>query len=308
VRDEKILVTGPTGVVALPVAQALSADNEVWGAARFTDQAAKAQLEEAGVHCVAIDLVDGDLSALPDDFTYILNFAVLKTDEWGRDLDGNAGGVAFLMEHCQGAKAFLHCSSTAVYQANGHHAFTEDDPLGDNHRVLEKLFGSGQTYSISKIAAEAVARYGARRWKLPTTIVRLNVPYGANGGLPAINLDMMVAGMPVPVHPDAPSRYNPIHEDDIMATIPGLMAAASVPATIVNWGGEPATIEEWCTYLGELTGLEPAFRSTDQWIESVTVDLTRMHDLVGPTKVDLKDGLGRMVQARHPELLKRRLP
>lgn len=302
--NEKILVTGATGVVALPVAQALAAGNEVWGVARFKDQAAKERLEASGVRCVAIDLVDGDLSALPTDFTYVLNFAVLKTDDWGRDLDGNAGGVAFLMEHCQGAKAFLHCSSTAVYQPNGHHAFAEDDPLGDNHRVLEKLFSSGQTYSISKIAAEAVARYGARRWQLPTTIVRLNVPYGVNGGLPAINLDMMIAGMAVPVHPDAPSRYNPIHEDDIVAMIPGLLAAASVPATIVNWGGEPATIEDWCAYLGEITGLEPTFNATDHWIESVTIDLTRMHELVGPTRVDLKDGLRRMVEARHPELLK----
>jgi UDP-glucuronate 4-epimerase len=305
VKQEKILVSGPTGVVGLPVARALAADNEVWAAARFTDQAGRARLESAGVRCVAIDLVDGDLTALPDDFTYVLNFAVMKTGDWNRDLDGNAGGLALLMEHCQGAKAFLHCSSTAVYQPNGHHAFKEDDPLGDNHRVLAELFSSsGQTYSISKIAAEAVARYGAKRWKLPTTIVRLNVPYGPNGGLPAINLDMMVGGMPVPVHPDAPSRYNPIHEDDIIATIPALVAAASIPATVVNWGGEPATIEEWCGYLGELTGIEPAFRTTDKWIESVTVDLTRMHNLAGPTKVNLKDGLRRMVQARHPELLK----
>ncbi len=303
-KDEKVLVTGPTGVVGLPVVAALAPDNEVWAAARFTDRAAKANLEAAGVHCAAIDLVDGDLSALPQDFTYVLNFAVLKSGQWGPDLDGNAGGVAFLMEHCQAAKAFLHCSSTAVYQANGHHPFAEDDPLGDNHRVLEKLFSPvNQTYSISKIAAEAVARYGARRWEIPTTIARLNVPYGPNGGLPAINLDMMVGGHPVPVHPDAPSRYNPIHEDDIVAMIPRLLAAASVPATVVNWGGDPATIEDWCAYLGELTGLEPVFKPTDQWIESVTVDVSRMHDLIGPTTVDLKDGLRRMVEARHPELL-----
>ena len=36
-RGSKILVTGPTGQVGLPVAMALAADNEVWGAARFTD-------------------------------------------------------------------------------------------------------------------------------------------------------------------------------------------------------------------------------------------------------------------------------
>ena len=299
----KILVTGATGQVALPVAEALAPDNEVWAIARFRDTTARQRLEAAGVRCVTVDLVAGDLTGLPDDFTYVLNFAVAKAGRWGADLDGNAGGVGFLMEHCRRATAFLHCSSTAVYQPNGHHTFSEDDPLGDNHRVFEAFMPFMQTYSISKIAAEAMARYGARRWELPTTIARLDVPYGDNGGWPAIHLDLMLAGIPVPVHTDAPSRFNPIHEDDIVATIPALLAAAAVPATVVNWGGEPATIEEWCAYLAELTGIEPQLMSTDQTIESVTVDLTRMHELVGPTKVDLRDGLRRMVAARHPELL-----
>jgi nucleoside-diphosphate-sugar epimerase len=303
VSGTKILVTGATGQVALPVAEALAPDNEVWAIARFTDKAARQRLEGAGVRCVAVDLVVGDLNALPDDFTYVLNFAVTKAGQWGPDLDGNAGGVGFLMEHCRSARAFLHCSSTGVYQPNGHRAFREDDPLGDNHRVFEAFLPYMQTYSISKIAAEAMARFGARRWQLPTTIARLDVPYGDNGGWPAVHLDLMLGGIPVPVHTDAPSRYNPIHEDDIIATIPGLLAAAAVPATVVNWGGEPATIEEWCGYLAELVGLEPQLISTDQTIESVTVDLTRMHELVGPTKVDLREGLRRMVVARHPELL-----
>ena len=34
--------------------------------------------------------------------------------------------------------------------------------------------------------------------------------------------------------------------------VPGLLGAASVPATVVNWGGdEAASIEEWCGYLSE---------------------------------------------------------
>lgn len=298
------LVTGATGQVALPVAEALAADNEVWAVARFTDQAARARLERAGVRCIIADFVNGDFSFLPNDFTYVLNFAVSKAGHWDADLDANAGSVGLLMEHCRSATAFLHCSSTAVYQPNGHRVFKEDDPLGDNHRVYEAFLPSMQTYSISKIAAEAMVRYGARRWSVPTTIARLSVPYGDNGGWPAIHLDMMLGGVAVPVHPNAPSRYNPIHEDDIIATIPGLLAIASVPPTVVNWGGEPATIEDWCTILGELTGIEPEMVTTDQTLDSVTVDLSRLHELVGATKVDLRDGLRRMVSARHPELLR----
>jgi nucleoside-diphosphate-sugar epimerase len=294
-EGEKVLVAGATGQVARPLTLALAGRNEVWATARFRDPAARRTLEDAGVTCVAADLADGDLGVLPRDFGYVLNFSVMKTNDWGRDLDGNAGGVAALMHHCRGMRAFLHCSSTAVYQPDGHRAFAETDPLGDNHRVWRFM----ETYSIAKIAAEAMARGLARQLEIPTTIARLSVPYGDNGGWPAIHVDMIRGGLPIPVHVDAPSVYNPIHEDDIVAMVPAMLAAAAVPATIVNWGGEDAvSIEEWCAYLGELTGREATFQPTDQTIASVTVDLTRMHELVGHARVPWREGFARMVAAR----------
>ena len=63
-----------------------------------------------------------------------------------------------------------------------HAVFAEDHPLGDNHRIWASSMPVMQTYSIGKIAAEAVARFGARRWNLPTTIARLAVPTGTTGG------------------------------------------------------------------------------------------------------------------------------
>lgn len=294
-QGEKVLVAGATGQVALPLTLALAGDNEVWATARFSDPTARQTLESAGVTCVAVDLVDGDVGVLPNDFGYVLNFLVMKTNDWGRDLDGNAGGVAALMHHCPGVRAFLHCSSTAVYQPDGHRAFAETDALGDNHRVWPFL----ETYSISKIAAEGVARSLARQLGVPTTIARLNVPYGDHGGWPAVHVDMILGRVPIPVHVDAPSVYNPIHEDDIIAMVPAMLAAASAPATVVNWGGEDAvSIEEWCAYLGELIGLEPTLQATDQTIGSVTVDLSRMHALVGHAKVPWREGFARMVAAR----------
>ena len=160
------------------------------------------------------------------------------------------------------------------------------------------------TYSISKIAAEAVVRTEARQLGLPTTIARLNVPYGDNGGWPAFHLEMLLAGIPVMVHPDRPNLFNPIHEDDIIASVPGLLAAASVPATIVNWGGDQQVdLEEWVTDLAEMVGIEAAFDITDGTIGGVTVENTRRLELLGPTTVDWRDGIRRMVAAQHPELL-----
>jgi UDP-glucuronate 4-epimerase len=299
-RDKSIVVTGVTGQVAEPVAIALAKENQVVGAARFRDEVARRRLEEAGVRCVPIDLATGDVGDLPADADFVINFAVSKSNDWDRDLQANSGGLAWLMEHHQHAAAFLHCSTTGVYKPLGHHVFAEEDELGDNHGVWPFL----RTYSICKIAAEATARWAAERFRLPTTVARLSVPYGDRGGWPAIHLEMMLNGSEIPVHLDAPSVYHPLHEDDIIAMIPGLLDAATSPATTVNWGGDQAvSIEEWCDYLSDLTGVPVRFSPTRDTIDSVQIDLTRMHQLVGTTTVGWRDGMHRMVAARHPELL-----
>jgi UDP-glucuronate 4-epimerase len=297
-----IVVTGVTGQVGGPVATALAKDNEVIGAARFRDEAARQSLEAAGVRCVPVDLSTGDVGGLPADADIVLNFAVAKSNQWELDLMANGGGLAWLMEHHQGAEAFVHCSTTGVYKPLGHHVFKEEDELGDNHGVWPFL----RTYSICKIAAEGTARWASLRFELPTTIARLSVPYGDRGGWPAIHLEMMLQGVDIPVHTDAPSVYHPLHEDDIIALVPGLVAAATTPSVTINWGGDVAvSVEEWCGYLSELTGVEARFAPTTETIDSVQIDLTRMHDLVGTTSVHWQDGMRRMVEARHPELLNR---
>jgi nucleoside-diphosphate-sugar epimerase len=224
----------------------------------------------------------------------------VKSGDWDYDLAANVEGTGRLMAHCRSARAFLHCSSGGVYAERGHEPLAEGDPLGDNHRVMMP------TYSICKIASESMARFGARQWNLPTTIARFSVPYGNNGGWPWFHLHMMKAGTPIPVHTDEPSVYNPIHEDDYIAQIPRLLEIAAVPATVINWGGsESVSIEEWCEHIASLTGLTPEFRHTEGTLRSLPLDLRRMHELVGETKVSWRDGIRRMIEALNPELLVR---
>jgi len=297
-HGSKILITGPTGQIATPIARALAAENEVWGIARFTDPAAREGLEKAGIRCVAVNLAAGEFSELPDDFEYVLNLAVAKSGDWDKDLGANAESVGLLMAHCRGAKAFLHCSSAAVYDPPDDEPRSERAALGDNHKPLFP------TYSISKIAGEVVARSLARVLGVPTTIARLNVPYGDNGGWPFYHMEMMLAGIPIPVPPGGPARYNPIHEDDIIATIPKLLEAASVPATTVNWcSDQTVSIQEWCGYLGALVGKEPVFDESAQALRGNPTDAARMRALVGETSVDWRAGMRRMAAKFHPELV-----
>src|SRR5712691_9709565 len=134
-QGEKVVVTGATGQVGFPVAVALAKENEVVAPARFGNPAVRERLEAAGVACVVADLGAGELAEVPADATYVLNFAVSKTNDWDADLRDNAEGVGLLMAHTKAAQAFLHCSTTGVYHDNGGGPYKEDDPLGDNHRV-----------------------------------------------------------------------------------------------------------------------------------------------------------------------------
>jgi nucleoside-diphosphate-sugar epimerase len=291
-----IVITGATGQVAETVATRLAATHDVVGLARFSDAEAKERLVAAGVRCVEVDLVAADFSEVPTGVDAVLNFAVVKTQRWDLDLRANAEGPGLLMAHVRPA-AFLHCSSTGVYDPAGARRLDEGAPLGDNHRPIMP------TYSIAKISAEEVVRTMCRHLGVPTTIARLNVPYGVGPdgsprGWPAFHLAMMEAGMPIPVDADRPNLFNPIDLEDIASTVPALVAAATVPATITNWGGvEQVSLEQWCEYLAQRCGLEVTFEETTATIGGVTIDTTRMESICGPTSVGWADGFARLADA-----------
>ena len=301
ITGKNILVTGVTGWVAGPVAAALAAaDNTVYGAARFKDASQRQPIEDRGVHTISIDLAKGRFDEVPQGIDLVLHFAVAKTMDFELAFAANAEGSANLMEHCRDAEAFLHCSSTAVYEPDDHNPRRETDPLGDSHRRMPGM----PTYSISKIAGEVLVKHTAKRLGLPTVIARLSVPYGDLYGWMTFHLMMMERNMPVAVHTNQPTNYAPIHNDDIVRSLPYLLTLASVPATIVNWGGdEVAGIEDWCGEMGRLTGLTPRYQPTDDTIAAIIPDLERLHSTGFRSSVSWRDGIRRQIEAMRPDLL-----
>jgi len=300
IAGSKILVTGPSGQVALPVVEHYAKIADVSALARFSNKEDRERIEALGAKTIAADLADSSaIRAVPDDFDYVLNFAVVKSGNFDYDLAANGEGVGYLMTRCHKARAFLHMSTAGVYQYAGQDPLKEGDPLGDNHRAMFP------TYSISKIAAETVCRFVARQHGIPTTIARLSVPYGDNGGWMYFHMLMMQQGIPIDIHPQGPNYYNPIHVDDYVEKIPYLLAAASPEVTTTNFGGsERASIEQWCEYIGQLTGFEPIFNKTETAFGSLCIDTTGMHELIGKTHVDWRDGVRRQLQALAPHVLK----
>ena len=300
-RNEKILFTGLTGQIGFPMAVELAKNNEVWGLARFRDKAKGEEVKKLGITTRAVDLLNPDFRQLPDDFTYVIHFAAFMAG--GLDFDHalrvNAEGTGLLMNHCRKARGFFVMSTCSIYETpqDPYHPVKETDPLGGPRSPYSP------TYAVSKTAEEAVARFVARQLNLPTTIARMNTSYGPNGGLPAYQFDWILAGAPIPTMARRRSVTTPIHQDDINAQIAGLLAAASVPATIVNWGGDDAVEEvTYCRFMAKIAGLEAKFQRTPEAVRHVVTDNTKRIELVGKCRVKWQDGMRQMITARHPEL------
>lgn len=299
--DRKILVTGPAGQIAFPLASRLARDNEVWGIARFSDPGSRARCEAAGITTRVVDLAAGDFSEVPDDFTHVLHLAAYLGGAPDHDaaLRTNAEGTGLLLHHVRRARAVMVMTTGSVYRPHEDpwHRVHETDPLGD------ASLPAVPTYSVSKIAEEAIARTACRALELPVVIVRMNVAYGDNGGMPAFHLDNIVAGRPVTFRWD-PAPYTPIHEDDIFLQTEALLAAASVPATIVNWAGdEVVTAQEWCAHFADLTGrtAHSAVVPIPGTRRGTVLDNTRRLAITGPATVPWRAGMTRLVHARYPD-------
>ena len=300
-QGAKVLITGPAGQIAFPLAEHLARDNDVWGIARFSDAGSREKVEAVGVTTRAVDLGSGEVADLPDDFDYVLHLATFQGGglDYDHALQVNAEGTGLLLQHCRKATAALVMSTASVYRPTDDpaHPFLETDPLGDANSP------HAPTYSISKIAEEAVSRTCARLYDLPVVIARMNASYGPNGGLPAYHLDWIVAGEPVVVRWD-PCPYSPIHQDDINRQAEQLLARASVPAAIVNWGGdEPVSPQEWCAYFGELTGRTPevVVKAMPGTHVGSVLDPAKRRAITGPCTVGWREGMRRLVAERYPD-------
>lgn len=293
--NEKILITGATGKIALPIARKLAEQNEVWGLARLRNPGEEKKLSGAGIRPVALDFSRGDFSRLPGDFSYVFHAAVDPgLDDWQRALKTNAHNSGELLYHCRAARGFVFCSTGSIYAYQGQRPLRETDPPGAPLRA---------NYSFSKVAGEAVCSWVANRHGTPLSIIRICSTYGPLGGAPADRLEAILSGRPIRLHPDTPNNYNPIYEDDYVELGIRALEMASTPPLVVNWAGsETVSLEEYCRYLGELVGTEPVFEYTPEAHTPLWPDVTHMHATLGRTRVNWREGMRRMVEARHPEL------
>ncbi len=301
-------MTGGTGMVGGPIAQALAAENEVWCLARFNDEGAKVALEALGVQTVPWQLGVTDLDGLRRDFTHVVHTTAntgLGEPSWQHVIDVNATGTGMLMSHCRGAEAFLFVSFTAVYSPQSpDHIYAESDPIGGHTPWLP-------VYGVSKVATEATVRAFSTTLGLPVTIGRLGVVHGPLGwgGTAVRYFRMMQAGETIKIGSEGhENRMQPIHTDDIARQVPLLLDVATVPGTIVNWAGDESVGErELFSYITEITGVEAKLEESEAPLRTQTlVDNTLRRQLIGDCRIGWREGVSLALASHFPGVQKAR--
>ena len=302
IEGKRILVTGPAGQIAFPLAARLAKDNEVVGVARFSDPSTRERCEAAGIATAAVDLSSPDWSKTPESVDYVLHLAaaIVPGEDFDTSIEINAGGTGHVMSRYRSASACLMRSTCGVYAAPRDYAkpVVETDPLGGTPQPY------APTYCVSKISQEAVAKFAAQEFGLPTTIARMNAAYGDNGGFPAMIVDMLLGGITVQaMHTGQGDVASPIHEDDIYDQTSGLLNAASVPATIVNWGGdEGVSVPDMVRHIAGRIGREADVEQGPDGIHQYWLDPAKRIELAGACKIPWREGFDRMLRARHSEI------
>ena len=280
---KRVLVTGASGLVALPVAVELAKDNEVFAVARYSDPSQKLLIEAAGAQAVAFDMANEDLSSLPKSIDVVINYAVLPPNYGNLAVDVNTGATGRLARHYRDCEAFVHGSTGSLYEYQGERPLREDDPYG--------LHSAGERYAASKIGAEYLMKHLSVDYQLPVTIVRIFSFYGPRGGGVTQRVDQVARGEPVSVYPGVRNVHTPLYEDDYVEKTIDSAGIAKIGAETVNLAGsEAVTTQEYCEMAGEIVGKEPIFVENGQsW--PIWADVTKMEKLLGPSKISVREGI-----------------
>ena len=201
-----------------------------------------------------LDLADGDFGDLPDRLHLPLHLAAdFSADDYDRALRVNAEGTglrARALPQRQGGAGDvdghrLQAAPRPVARVpRGRSARRRD---GCRRRRRTRSRRSPRRRWRATAPARSTCRSPSPAWA-PRTATRAGCRSGTSTrSRPASRCATRWDPMP----------YSPIHDDDICAQLEPLLDAASVPATIVNWGGdEPVSVQEWSAYFGELLGVE----------------------------------------------------
>lgn len=273
-----LLVLGAGGKMGPTVArmarrafEAAGRDGHVIAVSRFSDRAARAGLEAAGVATISGDLLEPDfLRELPD-APEVVFMAGRKFGSTG------AEHLTWAMNaHLPGlvARRFRE-SSCVVFSTAAVYPFVPTDGAGADEDLAPEPIGE---YAQSCLARERMFEYAAHTWGTRSALIRLSyaldLRYGVLHDVGASVRD----GQPVHV---GMSTASVIWQGDACDLILRTLEHTAAPPLTLNVSGlEPIRIRDVANELGRLLGVEPTCEGAES-DSALFVDCRRMAALVG---------------------------
>lgn len=273
-----LLVLGAGGKMGPTVArmarlafEAAGRDGEVIAVSRFSDPAARAGLEAAGVATIAGDLLEPTfLRELPD-APEVVFMAGRKFGSTGAEhltWAMNAHLPGLVARRFRAARCVVF-STAAVYP------FVSTGSAGADEDLEPEPIGE---YAQSCLARERIFEYAAHTWGTRSALIRLSYALDLRYGV--------LHDVGARVRDDQPvnvgmSTASVIWQGDACDLILRTLEHTSAPPLTLNVSGtEPIRIREVGIEMGRLLGVEPTFEGVES-DSALFVDCGRMAELVG---------------------------
>ena len=281
----RIVLTGATGLVGRHAAVALSRRHELFAVSR------RPLASMPGMIPCALDLTGPWLpEVLPTRADAVVHLA--QSGAWqefpGGALDMcavNLTATARLLDYAVGAGAshFVLASTGGLYGSR-ESAVTEETALASPSGALRYYF---ETKRAAELLAAAYSDH------LHVIILRPFFVYGtgqrASMLVPRL-IDSVRQGRAISVRGKDGTRLNPVHVDDMVATIEACLRQDR-GFTVNVAGSEIATLRAIATHIGECLGIEARFVHGSGDPDTFVADVSRMSALMGREPLPFSEGI-----------------
>jgi len=299
---KNILIPGASGQIGEALALMLAKENRVTGMARFSNEAVRKRLEEAGVRMLVKDLATDNLDDLGDEFDIVINQAVdwPGPPERGVDVPLAINGYlqGKLMERCPSAVHIY--GSTMAVPDNAPPLIDEMTPTRRQSNVYSstKLVGESLTVHLSRERGikAAILRYmwpcGSRQLKVPQDALLDLVRQVLRGE--TIKLEKCLLCLP----PDGKetkeilgATLTPLHVNDGAALTIKAVAVASSPPEIIHVFGPPVPMSEAIAEIESVFGVKASTEVVESAEKKVIpyYSTEKMKRLLGEQTISLRE-------------------
>ncbi|WLD14566.1 NAD-dependent epimerase/dehydratase family protein [Planctellipticum variicoloris] len=246
---------GPTlARMAVLASEAAGTKRRVFGVARFSDPAVRANLEQHGVETIQADLLDpAALAALPD--------APLALYMAGRKF-GSSGqeSLTWAMNAWLPGLVCQRYAGSRILAFSTGNVYGNSPVVNGGSRETDPVAPVGE-YAMSCLGRERIFEHFSQIAGTPVALLRLNYACELRYGV-LVDLALKVyRGEPVDL---TMGHFNVIWQADANAAALAAFSLATSPASVLNLTGpETLSVRQICEQFGQLFGRPPVFTGAE---------------------------------------------